>query len=374
MPDAATAERPYPVPPSPDDERILGPIQHNTPETIPGLIWSKPDFADPDHKIILTFAIDRKKRAGMEMIPCAICSNNHPKFLEGAVLWSFDGWLRVIGHRCAAKPEHFGVSGYNALRKAKQQEDLDNAAWNWLSSNIEAVQPLITAVEVFRDTEKFIESEQKVFFSKVKDLAELLANRVQHHQGNLSVQQELSGARLVTEAMTHAGGGGRASQVRYEVVNLGAIVGHAFLVRPRHKRSRQLESIIEALQQVPEGEGEGPMLDLIEGGQVAVNRTAGVVLRAMQRVLQLAEQCVDAQRFTSLENIALLEKWGKDIRNPMKFKVQRSGSRKVTFVLEDRSRVNLALQYPSLPSLTALRTIIQSGSDLDMLLSKSGNE
>lgn len=370
MPDATIAERPYPVAPSPDDERILGPIQHNTPETIPGLIWSKPDFADPDHKIVRTFAIERKKRTGMEMIPCAICSNDHPKFLEGAVLWSPDGWLRVIGHRCAAKPEHFGVSGYNALRKAKQQEELDNAAWNWLSSNIEAVRPLIAAVELFRDTAKIIESEQKVFFSKVKDLAELLAIRVQHHRGNLSVQQELSGARIVAEA---AGEGRRASQARYEVVDFGAMIGHAFLVRPRHKRSRQLESIIEALQQVPKGEGERPMLDLIEGGQVAVNRVAGVVLRAMQRVLLLAEQCADAQRFTSLENITLLEEWGKDIRNPMKFKVQRFGSGKVTFVLEDRSRASLTLQCPSLPSLTALQSIIQSGSDFDTLLAKSGN-
>ena len=94
---------PYPTPPSRDDPAIRAGMDIFQPENILGVVPSKPDLGSDEHVIVLKFAIDRTKRPGGQFIPCSMCSENHPKFLAGSLLWSRDGWLRVIGHVCAKK-------------------------------------------------------------------------------------------------------------------------------------------------------------------------------------------------------------------------------------------------------------------------------
>jgi len=150
MPAGSLPGGPYPVPPSADDERVAAAIRSSRPEEIPGLAWSKPDFVATGHKIVRSFALDRKKRPGLECVPCAMCSGGHPKFLDGAVLWSPDGWLRVIGHVCAAKPEHFGEAQYRTLRRQQQQEELDAVAFDWLHANVRIFRRLIPTIGALR--------------------------------------------------------------------------------------------------------------------------------------------------------------------------------------------------------------------------------
>jgi hypothetical protein len=140
MPEGTTSLSPYASVPTPDDERICAPINEGVPEYIHGLSWSKPDFSRLEHKIIRTFAIDRKKRPDRTCIPCAICSGQKPKYLDGAVLWSSDGTLRIIGHRCAKRSEHFGAAEYNSMLRKARQTQLDGIAWDWLYANISALQ------------------------------------------------------------------------------------------------------------------------------------------------------------------------------------------------------------------------------------------
>lgn len=365
MPDGLAPGGPYRTPPSPDDERVAEPIRRGVPEEVPGLAWNRPDFSATGHKLVRTFAIGRKQRPGGSFIPCAICSNEHPKFLDGAVLWSPDGWLRVIGHICAARPEHFGEAKYRNLRKQRQQEELDGVAFNWLHHHIESFRPLVDQMELLKSAALFLEAQQQVLFRDVPALANLLFNATHRDGGVLTVVQELSGTRrLAAEASTGM------AQSLYETIHVGSVQGRALFNKPRQKRSKQVEGIIEALNLVPPGNEEESMLALIEGGEQKVTITAGAVFRAVQRAAEIAKDCAEAALFITIDNIASLEKWGKDARNAVRFSIDRNRS-KVTIVLEDRSRATLSNAWPQPPDLSVMQAIIAAGVQLDGLLSRS---
>ncbi len=371
MPDGTHLLGPHKVAPSAEDEQILAAIRNNRPEDIDGLLWTKPDFSAEGHKIVRTFAVEGKKRGDLGYIRCAICSSDHPKFLEGAVLWSPDCWLRLIGHVCAAKPEHFGEVRYRDLRKQRQQEELDSLTFDWMAANGSAINPLIANIQGLKAFAEFFEAQQKVFFRDVAPLAMQLENAARHYGGVLSVTQELAGSRLVAAVLAESSVA-RAAQVEFETVNLGTMAGQSFLLRPSIKRSRHLTTIAEAFQRVPPGEGDEPMLALIDrGGQHEITVTAGLVFRQMQRAVKLAEECADAERFLTSENLTVLESWGQDVRNPMKFTLRRYGSR-VAFLLPDRSQATIQTIWPKLPDLSRLRAIVGAGIELDSALTRHG--
>lgn len=248
MPDGLLSGGPYSTPPSADDERVVAVIRNSRPEEIPGLSWSKPDFAAAGHKIVRSFTLDRKKRPSLECVPRAICSGGQPKFLDGAMLWSTDGWLRVIGHVCAAKPEHFGEAQYRNLRRQHQQEELDAVAFDWLNTNIGVFRRLIPTIGSLRSVALFLETQQQVLFRGVPDLAALLAQAANRQGGALTVVQELSHARRDASEVANMAAGGGAVQRRYELVSVSNLAGGEFLRRPNHKRSRGFETIGEALE------------------------------------------------------------------------------------------------------------------------------
>jgi hypothetical protein len=366
MPDGSRPAPPYPTPPSSDDERILAAIRASRPEEIPGLSWTAPDFLATDHKIIRKFAIGAKKRPDGEYIPCAICSGGHPKFLEGAVLWSPDGWLRLIGHVCAAKDEHFGEARYREFIKQREQEDLDNITLAWMEVNVAALKPVAASVREFLKNVLFWEEQQKIFFRGVGELAEALEDIARRHGGVLSVVQESSGAQLVAAAMR----GAAAASSIYETISIGSLSGSSFVLRPSQKRSRQLEGMLEALARVPDGEGDEPLLTMIgRDGEREITITTGLVFRAMQRAAKLADEFTDAQAFFTPENLTLLDSWGVDKRNPRPFSMQRNGPR-VTFALPDKSKATLPTIWPKLPDLSALRSIVTADIELDGVLKR----
>lgn len=366
MPDGSISGGPYTVPPSPDDERIRVPIEKGLPEEIPGLAWGKPDFKGLEHKIVRTFGVDRKKRPELDCVPCAICSGSHPKFLEGAVLWSSDGSLRIIGHKCAANPEHFGVVQYRALQEQREQEQLDSVAFNWLHANLAFFELLRAELMRLKQFALFFEAQQKVFFHNLPDLAAILENAVRRDDGVLTVTQELSGSRLVAAEVKGRARG--AAQSQYETVGVGAVRGVSFVKRPKIKRSRQFEGCKEALDMIPVGTGDEPMLALIDqGGEGQITITAGAIFRAIQRALKLAEECAEAEMFVGVENLATLENWGRDARNTMGFTVHRLASQ-VQFILTDRSRGTLSTEWPKLPDLSSFKLIVAAGIELDGLL------
>ena len=253
MPDASRPATSLSYPsPSSDDERILAPIRASRPEEIYGLSWGPPDFAATGHRVIRKFEIEGKKRPDGEYIPCVMCSGGHPKFLAGSVLWSSDGWLRLIGHMCAAKENHFGEAVYRQLLKQREQANLDNITLTWMETNVGALKPVVASIRELLQVVRFWEEQQKAFFHGVAELATVLENIARRQGGVLSVVQESSGVRLVTAA-TH---GVAAAQSNYETVAIGAMSGLSFLHRPDKKRSRQLEGMLQAFERVPDGDAE----------------------------------------------------------------------------------------------------------------------
>ena len=364
MPDVALHRGPYPSPPSPDAEFILAPIRRCQPEDIPGLAWTKPDFLAVEHKIVRTFAVEGKRRPSGQYIPCAICSGESPKFLDGAVLWSLDGYLRLIGHVCAAKPEHFGEARYRNLQRQRKQEELDDAALSWLSVHASTMKSLVTVIAALKSCALYIEAQQKVFFRDVDPLAAVLANRAKQYGGSLSVAQKSQSSRLIVAS-------GGTAQSLYEDVMIGTLIGTAFLARPKRSRSRQLEGCLQALDLIPDGEGDEPILALIgRGGEGAINAAAGAALRAAQRALKMAEECTDAGQFIDPTNLAVLKTWGEDSRNPMQFTVRLFGQR-IEFVMADKSRAALNMNWPKLPDISVLRQVVAAGLQLDLLLPQS---
>jgi hypothetical protein len=131
--------------------------------------------------------------------------------------------------------------------------------------------------------------------------------------------------------------------------------------------SRQLETVVEALDRIPAGSGEEPLLALIGQGQQAVTITAGMVLRAIQRGIKLAGICAEAKQFLCPENVAALENWGRDARNTVGFSVRQTGSQ-VTIVLADRSRATLSTAWPKAADLSRSMALATAGMQLDRLL------
>lgn len=364
MPDGLPLSAPYPIPPSADAERISAALRASRPEEIRGLAWTKPDFAASGHKIIRKFAVDPTKRAGRTPVACAICSCNHPKFYEGYVLWSPDGFLRLIGHVCGEDESRFGRLSFRQLVKQREQEELDNFTLDWLTDNVADIRPIEEEVRALQVFALAWEAQQKNLFRHVRTLAELLENIARRQGGLLTVMQESSGARLVADAGTGA------ARSRHETVAIGTLSGGTFLLRSRNKRSEQIGGILEAFAKVPKGEGDAPILALIEqGGEQAITTTGGALLRSMQRVRELADECSDARRFFQAENIALLESWGRDGRNPMQFTLQRYAS-KLEIRQQDLSRVLLDTEMPPLPQFVGLRAIVAAGMGVDHILSR----
>lgn len=357
MPDGAAGVGPYANPPSSQDAAILAAIEAGRPEEIRGLAWTHPDLLSTNHKVVRRFSVDPKKRRDGSYIRCSICSTGHPKFLDGAVLWSGDGWLRLIGHVCADRHAQFGAR-YRSLLSRRRQEERDDAAFSWLGANICYVPVLEKVVRDVIPLAKAIEEQQAKFFREVEPLALVLETVAQRHSGALTVDEVVSSPGLSGDREGEDETGRRRQRAQ---VLVGAVAGAPFLTRRKKRWSRDLQGVLEALARLPEGEGDERLLALIDaGGEEAVTLAAVPIFRGLTRALQVADECAEASNFTQQYNLAGLAAWGRDQRNPTRFDVQQ-GPQRVTFVLEDRSRVSLPLTWPPLPDLSLLRAVVSEG-------------
>jgi len=335
------------------------------PENIPGVVWSKPDMSSDEHRIVVKFAIDRNMRPGGEYIPCSMCSENHPKFLAGSVLWSPDGWLRVIGHVCARKEKNFGEARYRELQRRHDQEERDNAALELLEANIGFIPPLRKDVAALRAAMEYMEGQQRIFFRGVPTLAGQLAEAAKRGGGRLTIARKISANRIAAADSMVAGLSVMTPMSQYEEVEVGVLRGATFLDRPaKFPRSRQVDGVLRAFDLIPDGEGLDPLYALIDaGGEEKVTIAAIAVLRAVERALALARDYADAAAFMSPENLDQLEGWGRHRDNGFPFSIRRS-DREIVFKLEDLSRARLSPTWPAIVDLSGWRRIADAGADL----------
>lgn len=335
------------------------------PENILGVSRTKPDLTSDEHRIVLKFAIDRKLRPGGEFIPCSMCSNLRPKFLAGSIVWSPDGWLRVIGHVCAKKENHFGEARYRQMQRRHEQEERDNAALDLLERNIQFIPPLKKDVAALRAAMEFMEGQQRIFFRGVPTLAGQLAEAAKRGGGRLTVARRVSVNRIAAADSMVAGLSVMTPMSQFEEVEVGSLRGVTFLDRPaKFPRSRQLDGVLGAFDMIPEGQGLDPLYKLIdEGGENQVTVVGIAVLRAVDRALSLAKDYADAAEFVSPENLEQLEGWERHKDNGFPFSIRRS-DREILFKLEDLNRARLSPKWPAIVDLEGWRRIVNAGADL----------
>lgn len=355
---------PYGVPPSPEDYRIRAGMDIFQPENIEGVVLSKPDFVHGEHKIILEFAIARTKRPGGQRIPCSMCSREHPKYYTGALLWSSDGWLRVIGHQCAEKKEHFGAVRYKKMQQERSQRELDDAAFGHLESNIELIKTLRPHVVALKTAMEFMEGQQKRFAREVPALAAELLSAAKRN-GRLMVVREIPANRIMATENMASGLSTRSATSRYEEIDVGTLRGATFLHLPsKFSRSRRVEGVLGALDMLPEGDAQEALLTLIDGGDNHVIVTAITVSKAVGRVLALARDYADAAEFISQENIAALDRWGQHPDNPLPCSVQRS-AQEIIFRTADLSRARLSPSWPAIVDFSKWQQIADAEATLE---------
>ena len=365
MPEGSISRGPYASAPSADDARVCAPIDRGVPEEIPYLVWTRPDFLGLEHRIIRTFAIDRKKRPNRECIPCAICSGQNPKYLDGAVLWSSDGTLRIIGHQCARQSEHFGSSTYEGMLRKASQKHLDSVAWDWFYPNISNVKQLMVDLLEVSRVATFIDAQSKEFCHNLPNIWKALKNFADRNNGTITVEVELSGSRLVASEIS--GFANRAAQSKYETISIAVMQGTPLFKRPKRTWASQIEGCRDALAAVPEGEGDSPMEELIARGDNEPTVTAGMILRNLERAKFIADELDNALRFFEADNIKTLEVWGHDSRNMLPFKIERFGQQ-IQIIAPDFGRARLSAVCPKFPDLSLLNRIVSDGSSLSGLL------
>lgn len=335
------------------------------PENVLGVTWSKPDLTSDEHRIVLKFAISRKLRPGGEFIPCSMCSNMRPKCLAGSLVWSPDGWLRVVGHVCARKEDHFGEARYRRMQLRHDQEERDNAALDLLEANIGFIPPLRKDVAKLRSAMEFMEGQQRIFFKGVPTLAGQLAEAAKRGGGRLTVARKVTANRIAAADSMVAGLSVMTPMSEFEEVEVGFLRGTTFLDRPaRLPRSRQVDGVLQAFHLIPDGEGIEPLYKLTDaGGENQVTIVAIAVLRAVQRALILARDYADAAAFMLPGNLDQLEGWGRHKDNGFPFSIRRS-DKEIIFKLEDMSRARLSPNWPAIVDLAGWRRIADAGTEL----------
>jgi hypothetical protein len=294
-----------------------------------------------------------------------MCSENHPKFLSGSVLWSPDGWLRIIGHVCAAKSDNFGEARYRRMQREHEQKELDDAALDLMEANIAAIPPLRRDVGALQSAMEFMEAQQRAMFSGVPALATRLAEIARRGGGKLTIAREVSPIQLAAADGMAPGLSYRTPVERFEEFEVGVLSGGVFLDRStKFPRSRQVESVKLALDMIPDGQGTDPLYKLIDaGGEHQITIVAITVLRAVDRALTLADDYANAAAFVSKENLDALEYWGNHHDIDLPFSIKRT-DREIVFKLQDLSRARLSAAWPPIVSLSAWSRIAEAGATL----------
>lgn len=349
MPEGLNAIGPYPTPP---DERLRAHFREiiaatHQPEKIPGLIFSRPDVDGQQHALVLRFHVPRVKRPGGLFVPCAICASVHPKFLEGAVLWSSDGYLRLIGHVCAARDDAFGVARYRALegdfrRKQQEQDDLE-----WLEEFLQRLPAIKAEAATLRAAATFLQNESAAFNHSDPRLAARLRAAWKTSGGRLEVSRRSSPSMGAPRMRTSSG----ASEYETEVV--AAMAGRTFL-RTGWKPDAELASILAQLDKLPTGDPVEALVQLIDQSAVGPCASAG---RKLERdICNLEQKMRDGAQFLSAANIAALATWGAHPDNseparPIRVETIGPDRGRVRLVLADRSRITMATNCPMVPRL-----------------------
>ncbi len=289
------------------------------PHDFPGVVLSKPS-ADAD----FVWLSDEIRLPGSQvMVCCPWCSNGHPKFRTGRLLYFPDeGVMRFVGHRCAKS--HLSVDKLaradDEWREKKRRETRDK----FLRDNCRAVAGYKLALDHLIK----IGNACDLFYDKFAALpADIHANIARYvRNGELFVEDQRSFSGMA----------------RPRVI-LGVLEGlEVFAKKPKLKSSlefsrRQLLSIEADAHRARDGE-------LSHMGQKQRDAVQALFKQAAERIFQAASKIASFQAFLRAHNIELLNAWccheTSDIAR-CGIEVRLVGPHKLLFKYRERGSVGL---------------------------------
>ncbi len=275
-----------------------------TPHTWPALTTTPHPKGDAP-TIITRFAIPTRLRSGFDTrAPCSICSDSAPKFDEGFLVRSADGFLRIIGHECGHA--HFGETYARAV-KAHEDETVEAAAIAVLNARFSDLsRTLIEAATTARELAVLLDFRERAFSAiTLTAVAAMRRARV----GDQLTLQIPSGAR-----------DDKGRQI-LETIGISTVPGLDGLM-PRSGILAALMAAIRAAAGVwiVERDDRSDRLAAMGRHEIFAAARALVVLDASLRAARQMHD--DLVRLLSRDGLSGLSAWGRHIQCPKPFWIE----------------------------------------------------
>ena len=337
----AGAAGPYPDPPTPMQLEEIRRIIRKTgqPELVPTISWSKPD-RNVEHRLIHPKStVDRKSRPDGAMVPCSLCSGENPKCLSFYLLWSADGYLRVIGHFCG--PKYFGEHEFRDMERAASRAARKEANENFLLNNLPNFHLWIAELDALAPVCGHAQNLSQRFMREVPSLHNELRRMFRDHGGALVILREREKAGVGPTGIRSSLGGGESE---YDAIPVANLRGKSFLT-PGYNPISKLSKIRRSFEMITDGRGpvllQDDVLEIVcpldENG---LDRLVIVVREAHRHALRLVERLHEMAGFLSNDNLDGLDQWGGHEENELKFTVER-GPRGVSFRVNWQEKTTL---------------------------------
>lgn len=349
MPDGSAGLGPSPAPPAP--MQVAGMLafieQTGTPEKLVGLSHTKPDLLIEGHKIVCPIHVPAARRPAGELVPCALC-DDEPKFVDGAILWSPDGWLRLIGHICAAR--YFGAGRYARLQSDHRESRRQEVEQNWLMDQLPHVSEIITLGDLLQPAAKFLD-EQSHRLRQAPAILQMFLLAFRQGDGMLSVERSVKNQERPSGIRSSTGGSAQAERVA-----VAQILGQS-LLKADLRLETKLRDLLDRFRAL---ETTGPLervVELTDAGQVG--GAVKIYLTGLREGIQLWRLMLDAADFVSAQNFEAIRTWSEHPDNAVRLRVD-IGKSFVRLALNGDNVVSMRRACPAIPDLRRWDEVLAS--------------
>jgi hypothetical protein len=259
--------------------------------------------------IIKCFDIDRNKVQKENWIPCLFCGRKR-QFLQGALIWSPDHRIRLIGNCCAKK--HFG-NDYSILQKNYEQKRENDLNVDFLISNLEKIPFLLLEVEKLGFLSETMMGNRNKFKAGFRELYKFL-QKVSKAGGNLTI--EIQSEDELTQFILN-----EQKQGTYKTENIHKLMGQEFLdnFNPYEKYNWILENL-KKFNFKTDDERQEYILQIIKDDN-HLSKITKEMKDIANEIYELHIWLKNAVMFFSLENLDGLKKYRSHPNCTMPFRI-----------------------------------------------------
>lgn len=278
------------------------------PEKYPLISHTRPPLGK-QHELCCSIYVPRRKRPNEELIPCSLC-DDRPKFLDGHLLWSEDGKLRLVGNTCG--PKHFGEREYRRLLEEVESRRSLIACEEYLLSTLPEASVMLTKLERFASSVRRFQVVSRALRQRVPEMCRELWRIHTHEQDQLTVirRSSMETAHRIRSSF------GSASE--YGIFRLGYLRG-AHLFHPSFNPEHALKSHLQQLQTL---RFENPLDALCEMADTEKLLATRNMQRTRDGVVRLHEKIAALPLFLSKESLSDLRRWFSDADCPIQLRVE----------------------------------------------------